>query len=78
MLQLGPEPDTPSPEYLELLNIGLFHYPDFEAQAHLRETPASRTAEIVKIVERSMSQLGARFGTNTPWLAPAINNFGAG
>ena len=66
VLELGPEAEH-RPDYRVLLNVGLFHYAQFNALDHLGKPEAARTLETLDLVDRCMSTLALRLQASADW-----------
>ena len=71
VLQHGPNVDS-TPAYQVLLNVGVFHYPDFDAACHLAKSVPERMAETLLITEKCMTDLSIRFGVPIDWLSNSM------
>lgn len=71
VLELGPQ-IRPLPEYRVLLDVGLLHWPDFDARKHLSLTIPERTDESLSITDAAMASLAGRFGRDIAWLTTAL------
>ena len=72
VLELGPEAD-PKPDYRVLLNVGLFHYLEFDFHEHLSKSEIDRTAETLYIVDRCFLALSEQLGGPSGWALSATS-----
>ena len=73
VLELGPEA-TPRANYRVLLNVGLYHFPEFNASSHLALPIDQRWVETIDIVESCMNHLGTKLGASIDWLTAPISH----
>ena len=74
VLELGPG-KLQTPEYLVLLNVGLYHYENFNVSAHLSMSQADRRNETLDIIQICLSELATRFHASDEWATSAISKF---
>ena len=75
VLELGPEREA-RPQYRVLLEVGLYHYPVFDADRFLQLDTERQHAEFASIVRTSMTDLAQRFHAPIEWLPDSIAKAG--
>ena len=75
VLELGPEKHK-RPQYRVLLDVGLYHVPDFDPDRFLLLDARDQGAEIIRIVRAAMTDLAQRFYAPIAWLTASITRGG--
>ena len=59
-------------QYRVLLNVGLYHFEDFDVDRHLASPTNDRIIETVEVIAKAMGELALRLGERPTWLDPVL------
>jgi|SRR4249919_3537257 len=71
VIEVGPEPR--GKPYRVLLDVGLFHYPDFDMHHFLQDSHKNQIATVVGVVRDSFRVLSQQFDTPIAWLVEELD-----